>query len=82
MPLITIAKAIAEDFTNGTQRLSAITGFLNLTIILSLWQERLGIAPVALFGSSFGAYIVIIYIVGHVDRQIKEKVILKDSDKN
>lgn len=78
MTIITVAKNIADDFSNGTQRISAITGFLNLFIILSVWQERIGIEPNFLFGSSVIFYILLIYVVGHYERHIKEKL-LKNS---
>ena len=65
---------IAEDFSAGTTRISAITGFLNLTVILSVWQERIGIPAISLFGSSFILYAIIIWLVGRYDRKVQEKL--------
>lgn len=72
--------SLAEDFTAGTARISAITGFLNLTVILSVWQERIGLPAITLFGSSFVVYAVIILIIGHYDRRVQEKLLKNIED--
>lgn len=77
MTITIVVKTLADDFTNGTQRIGALVGFINLTVLLSIWQERLGITALSLFGSSFLVYGVIILLVGHYDRIIREKIIKK-----
>lgn len=77
MTITIVVKTLADDFTNGTQRIGALVGFINLTVLLSIWQERLGITTLSLFGSSFLVYGVIILLVGHYDRIIREKIIKK-----
>jgi len=77
MTLLEVAKRMGDDFTNGTHRISALVGFINLTVLLSIWQERLGITTLSLFGSSFIVYGAIILLIGRYDRIIREKIIKK-----
>jgi hypothetical protein len=77
MPLIQIAKQLADDFTNGTQHINALVGFANVFVLLSIWQERIGIESKLLFGSSIITYGIIILLVGHYSRLAKEKIVKK-----
>jgi hypothetical protein len=70
-----IAREIYDDFTNGTQRISALVGFLNLLILISVWEGRAGFPSLTLFGSTTFTYVLIIYLVGHFEKKVIKKVI-------
>jgi len=72
MTFKTFFKLIVSDFTYGTEKMSGIIGFLNLFTLLSIWETRIGLEPVALFGSTTATYIVIIYAVGHFTQKIEK----------
>lgn len=69
------ARIIYEDFSNGTQRISALVGFLNLFVLISVWEERIGLPSITVFGSTTAIYILIIYLVGHFEKKVVKKVI-------
>lgn len=68
-------RSIYDDFSNGTQRLSAVVGFLNLFVLISVWEERIGLPSITLFGSTTVMYILVIYIIGHFEKKVIKKVI-------
>jgi len=68
----TFLKTAVNDFERGTDKVSALIGFLNLFVLLSVWEERIGIPPIQLFGSSAAVYIFIIYAVGHYTPHIEK----------
>jgi hypothetical protein len=80
-PLISnIFRDIYDDFSNGTQRISALVGFLNLFVLISVWEERIGLPPITVFGSTTVVYILLIYIVGHFEKKVIKNGILGDKN--
>jgi hypothetical protein len=70
-----VIQEIYDDFTNGTQRISALVGILNLFVLISVWEDRIGLPPITVFGSTTVVYILLIYIVGHFEKKVIKKVI-------
>jgi len=65
-----------ECVSRGTRRITTLSGFINVMILLSLWSDKLreiGIPTTPLYGGSIMIYLIIIIIIGYIDRHVEEK---------